>query len=423
VATRTSTLPSRARAHHHPPFDAPGRSLPGWTSEALIPGLAALLTAHGPGAAAHGVDRALLADLTAWARQPQMRDALDGRKDPAVALRDLAAGYAFKRLYADRVPFEALPAPLRRLVRQTLDTVHRRADAWARVFGEHPFDEDPNNLAKLCEELAGFVPRRPLAVHIDTKIRHYESAVSRAMRQIEYLAQRAEVRDAFVAFVLALELPRDLRERLEEVGGANGVALFKARLALMARKGGRKDLDPVATIRLFALPETIAFVMRYAGALETARSLYADEEAADVPWTGKRQPRRNRRTGYIEAALMQLDRSQRSLGQVEPDEDDDEAAPALPSLARLADPRAEAAFAAALRSRTFEQWVVETALEAAPDDPRWRTAEALFVRHLTGAEIVAAGLANERGIADARAAVNALRANQEVWDAWASELA
>ena len=171
----------------------------------------------------------------------------------------------------------------------------------------------------------------------------------------------------------------------------------------------------MATIRFFALPATVAFVKRFAGALQPARTLYAEEEYAGWPWAGKRALPRQRRQGYLEAALWQLERQQQAKSgtvALDPDETDE------PEDTAAADPAAQELLGRALRSRSFERWVVETALEHRPDDPLWRAGELLYVRRLTTAEILRAGLADEATLEAVAARMEALRADDDLWQSW-----
>lgn len=347
--------------------------------------------------------------------QPVMQTALRGRSDLDEAARDLATRYAFERLMVEGQPYEALDPLSQRLIQRTLTRLYAQAERQADSFGENPLDEDPGLLLGLCRSAASYVPHKPLGGHLTWKLAHYESAVSRAMRQIENLVRTPAVTEDFVAFVLAAELSEAIRERLAESSDRDAVAAFKARLALLARGGGRNGLDPVATIRFFALPATITFVKRFAATVQPARTLYAEEEYAGLPWAGKRALPRERRQGYLEAALWQLERQQQAKSGTlppDPEELDEADDPAQ------ADPSAQVHLAAALRSRTFERWVVETALEHRPDDPFWRAAEFRYVRRLPTAVILAAGLADEATLEAVAARLAELRADDDLWQSW-----
>lgn len=355
-----------------------------------------------------------LSEIVRLGMQPEMQAALRGRRDLDEAIRDLATRYAFGQLMTEGQPFESLDGLSQALIQRTLTQVYAQAGRLEASFGENPLDEDPGLLLSLCRTVAGYVPHKPIGGHIAWKLAHYEGAVSRAMRQIENLVCTPAVTEPFVAFVLTAELPETIRQRVAETD-ADGVAAFKARLALLARGGGRRGLDPVATIRFFALPATVAFVKGFAATVQPARTLYTEEEYTAMPWAGKRALPRQRRQGYLEAALWQLERQQQAKGGVlSPDGDELEEAddPAL------ADPAAQAHLTAALRSRSFERWVVETALEHRPEDPFWRAAELRYVRRLSTAEILRAGLADEPTLEAVAARVAALRADDDLWQSW-----
>lgn len=360
----------------------------------------------------------LLETLTAIVRQSQRPDvqaALRGRKDSDEAIADLATGYAFARLMQEGLPFHELDPLSQTLIQRTLTQIYAHAARLEASYGENPLDEDPGLLLSLCRSLAVYAPHKPIGGHIAWKLAHYEGAVSRAMRQIENLVRTPAVTDTFVVYVLAAELPEEIRSRVQEIGGADGVAAFKACLALMARGGGRSGLDPVATIRFFALPATVAFVKGFAAAVQPARTLYAEEEYAVLPWAGKRALPRQRRQGYLDAALWQLERQQQARSGVLPPDPDD--ADETDDLAQ-ADPAAQNHLAAALRSRSFERWVVETALEHRPDDPLWRAGELLYVRRLTAAEILRPGLADKATLEAVAARMDALRSDDDLWQSW-----
>ena len=71
-----------------------------------------------------------------------------------------------------------------------------------------------------------------------------------------------------------------------------------------------------------------------------------------------------------------------------------------------------------LRDRSFERWVVETALEQRPADPFWRAAALRYVRRLTTAEILAAGLADAATLEAVAARLAELRADDDLWQSW-----
>ncbi len=389
-----------------------------WTAALLRKHLVALCRRLLGAAGNWTTDARLLRALTEIVHlglQPTMQAALRGRLDADEAVSDLATRFAFQQLMTEGRPCEALDPLSQALIRRTLTRLYAQADALERSFGENPLDEDQGLLVSLCRSVAGYVPHKPLGGHIAWKLAHYEGAVSRASRQIENLVRTPAVTEDFVAFLLAAELPEEIRLRCEETGGTDGVPAFKARLALMARGGGRSGLDPVATIRFFALPATVAFVKRFAATVQPARTLYAEEEYAGLAWAGKRALPREHRQGYLEAALWQLERQQQARSGtllLDPDVRDESADPSK------IDPASQDRLAAALRSRTFERWVVETALEHRPVDPFWRAAELLHVRRLTHAEILRAGLADAATLEAVAARLAELAANDDLWQSW-----
>lgn len=389
-----------------------------WTAELLRKQLVALCRRLLGAAGGWTTDARLLralSEIVHLGTQPDMQAALRGRRDFDEAARDLATRYAFQRLMTEGQPFETLDSLSQALIQRTLTRLYAQAERLERSFGENPLDEDPGLLLGLCRTIAAYVPHKPLGSHITWKLAHYEGAVSRTMRQIENLVCTPVVAEAFVAYVLAAELPEEIRLRVQETGGVEGGAAFKARLALLARGGGRGGLDPVATIRFFALPATIAFVKGFAATVQPARTLYADEEYAALAWAGKRALPHQRRQGYLEAALWQLERQQQAKSGVRPPDPDALDASDDPAQA---DPAAPDGLAAALRSRSFERWAVETALEHRPDDPFWRAAELLYVRRLTTAEILRTGLADAATLEAVAARLAALRADDDLWQSW-----
>lgn len=388
-----------------------------WTSTFVHERLTALgqrIVGNSGPATGSDMQRAAHAAIVRQSEHADVQAALCERWDVDVAIADLATGYAFARLMLEGLPFFKLDPLSRTLIQRTLKQIYARAERLEVSFGENPLDEDPGLLLSLCHSLANYVPRKPMASHIAWKLAHYEGAVSRAMRQIENLVRTPAVTASFVAFVLDAELPAEIRQRTEELS-ADGVANFKARLVLLARGGGRRGLDPVATIRFFALPATVAFIKGFAATVQPARTLYAEEEYAALTWAGKRSLPRKRRQGYLEAALWQLERQQQAKSgtlDLEPDELDD------PDAAPAADPAAQEMLTTALRDRSFERWVVETALERRPADPFWRAAELLYVRRLTMAEIFAAGLADAATLEAVVARLAELRADDDLWQSW-----
>jgi len=224
--------------------------------------------------------------------RPKVFEALCQRRDPQEAVRDLATRYAFAQLMIENRRFQDLDPLSRMMIRHTLDVIYKRAFQVAERTGEDPLDEDPGLLISICKCLSHYVPRKPLRAHITWKLRHYEGAVSRAMRQIENLVRRPEVTKSFAALVIEASLPDT----------------FKAQLLQMARGGGRAGLDYGAVIRFFARSSTVSWVKRWADTVQTARTLYCEEEYEGIPWRGPRRLPRRRRQGYLEAALASLAR-------------------------------------------------------------------------------------------------------------------
>jgi hypothetical protein len=348
--------------------------------------------------------------------QPEILPALLQRRDSPEAVRDLAIRYAFAALMVQGRSFHELDPMSQVLIQQTLELIHQRAARVARRTGEHPLDEDPGLLLSLCKCLSRYVPRRPMGAHITYKLQRYEGAVSRAMRQIEYLITRPQVADAFAAYVLGAELPDAFKARLAGMArrrshrGAteeDPESEFKARLLHMARGGGRGDVNPEAVVRFFTLPETVAFVKRFADRVQTARTLYDEQEYADAAWRGRRRLPANRRQGYLEAALASLERLQgASL-----DTDDYDLHELVEGSTTLRD--REVVFSPAI-----EGWITRHALATAPDDPLWQVCELLFVQKLTPQAIVARGLASQDLLAAAQERMAALLEDPDVREAW-----
>jgi hypothetical protein len=321
--------------------------------------------------------------------QPEILEALQERWDPDEAVRELGIRHAFEALIVRGHPMYRLDPMSRALIDQTLDLIRRRAEGVARRIGENPLEEDPALLYKLCETASRWVPRKPLGYYITWKLQRYEGKASRAMRQIENLAKHPQVTEAFVAYVLEADAKDDL----------------KAYLLRMARGGGREGVDVRETIRFFARPETVAFVKCFAGTVQTARTLYAEEEYAEIAWQGKRKLPANRRQGYLEAALARIDPAKHeSLEELE-------------AKGRLPEASAEPE-ALALRTASFERWVTEHAVGVEPEDPLWQAAALRFIRGLSPAEILALGLATDEAIEAAHERIESLRANPDVWEAW-----
>lgn len=351
--------------------------------------------------------------------QPPILAALRVRRDPEEAVRDLATRYAFGELMVKGRAFQELDALSQALVQRALETIYRRADQVERRTGTNPLEADSGKrplLLTLGEELARHTLRRPIGRHIQWKLNHPETAVSRAMRQIENLVRHPAVQEAFAAHVLAAAVP-------EEIVPADRTAdETKAGLLLLARGGGRSAVDYEAAIRFFALSETVAFVKRFAGRIQTARSLYAEETYQDVPWQGRRLPQ-DRRQDYLGAALAELEQPrQRSLDPTAADEEDtDRLAARSARVATLADEDAydlvEVDQPAHLRE-PFAAWLTRRALAHRPDDPLWQAAALLYLRQLAPEEIAAQDLAAPETLAAVQDKVETLRADPEVWRIW-----
>lgn len=340
--------------------------------------------------AGRGLGRASTVDaIVRLGMQPDVLAALRGRRDPSEAVRDLAIRYAFSALMEKGQAFGKLDPLSQALVQRTLDLIYDRAFQVARRTGEDPLDAEPGLLLSLCQSLARYVPRKPIGAHISWKLHHYEGATSRAMRQIENLVRLPEVTDAFAAFTLDAAAADEL----------------KAQLLQMARGGGRQGVSYEAAIRFFAQPETICFVKRFAATVQTARTLYDEEEYDGIPWQGARRLPAGRRQGYVEAALAQLEA--RKEGYIEEMYGDKEEPDVLPEPGLIT-----------LRREPFEAWITRQALDARPDDPLWQAAAHLYIHRLPAAEVVTRGLASDETVAAAQARLEQLRADRDVWQAW-----
>jgi hypothetical protein len=220
---------------------------------------------------------------------------------------------------------------------------------------------------------------------------HYESAVSRAMRQIEHLVKYPEITGPFAIHVMDAAVPD----------------VFKAQLLQLARGGGRAGLNYEAVIRFFALPDTVEFVKQFADTVQTARTLYAEDEYDGVAWRGRRRLPARRRQGYLEAALSRIERGREvSLDTEEFDLHDlVEAQPVWPS-------------ADSMHRESFEVWITQHALEARPDDLLWQAGALLFIHDLPPDEIVARGLATRETLAAVQKRMEALQADPDTWRAW-----
>lgn len=338
-------------------------------------------------------DERAVGDIVRLGLRPEIQAALRGRRDAPEAVRDLATRYAFEALMTQGRAFHELDAMSQALIQRTLDIIYKRAAQVTKRAGEDPLDEEPGLLLSICKCLSRYVPKRPMGAHISWKLQHYESAVSRAMRQIENLIRRPEVTEQFAAYILDAAIPD----------------VFKAQLLQLARGGGREGVNYEAVIRFFTLPATVEFVKGFAGKVQTARTLYAEDEYHGMAWQGQRRLPIERRQGYLEAALAQFERQQ----EVSLDTDDfdlHDVVGARPTWSTDA-----------MRSESFEVWITRRALEARPDDPLWQAGEHLFVKGLPLDEIVARGLADRETLAAAQERMESLRADPDMWRAWMAE--
>ena len=153
-------------------------------------------------------ERAVVEKIIALAQQPDLLTALRKRKDAQEAVRDLVIRYAFQLMLAEGWDSADLDALSRAMIQRTLDVIYKRAAQVARKVGEDPLSAEPELLLRLCESLARHTLHQPVGAHIQWKLEHYESAVSRAMRQVKHLVTRSEITEAFVAFVLAADTPK-----------------------------------------------------------------------------------------------------------------------------------------------------------------------------------------------------------------------
>jgi hypothetical protein len=361
-----------------------------WT-ETWLQQMVARLLRRVVGSSPSGEGQHVVDEIVHLGMQPDVLIALRGRRDRQEAVRDIATRYAFQALMEQGRAIEELDPLSQALIRRTLDVIYKRARQVEWRVGEDPLSEDPNLLLSICKSLGRYVPRKPMGAHITWKLRHYESAVSRAMRQIENLVRLPQVTGPFVTYVLDAGVPD----------------VLKAHLLQLARGGGRSGMDYEAMVRFFALPATVAFVKRFAGDVQTARTLYAEEEYESIPWCGQRRLPAKRRQGYLEAALARFER----VEEVSLDAEDLDMHDLLP---------ADRAWpgASALHNESFAAWVTRRALEARPDDPLWQAGDLLFVRGLSPGEIVKRGLAEPEMVAAAQERVEALQADPDVWQAW-----
>ena len=348
-------------------------------------------------------DRQAVTEIVRLGMRPDVLDALRGRRDPQVAVRDLATRYAFAALMVEGRPIHDLDALSWTLVQYTLDDIHRRAAGMAPQLQANPLQADDGLFLALCKEISYYTLRKPLGAHINTKLRFYESDVRRAMRQIKHLVTRPEIKKPFLAHVAALDVPAELKAQLQHI----------------AEKGRLAGTHYEEIVRFFGRPDTVAFVKRFASAVQTARTLYAEEEYEGICWQGKRRLPSERRQGYLEAALNYYKRledvSLDAFRQTSGGEEDPDWYEVLPPAA---DDDFGRANVNALHKEPFEVSVTRNALEARPDDPLWQAGALLFIRRLSPADVVAQGLATRETVAAVQERMEALRADPEVWHAW-----
>lgn len=342
--------------------------------------------------------RATVDAIVALGMQPEIRKALEGRRDPGIAAKDLATSYAFKVLLEQGRAIGRLDPLSQALIVATLDLIHKRAEKLSARLGENPLEEDHGLLLAICKGLAGYVPRFPMGFYITWKLKRYEGTTSRAMRQVKNLMRHPEVTEAFVAYLLEADAPGELKGWLAAYARGDNDALR-----------GVKYAD---VIRFFAQPETVAFVKGFAATVQTARTLYAEEEYEGIAWQGKRRLPAGRRQGYLDTALARL--VQDNLQSL----DDPTLVDWYDTLEGEAQDPGAGLDGLCLRRVSFERWVTRQALDARPDDPLWQAASLLYEQGLRPAEAVARGLAGAETLAAARTRVEALQADPDVWGAW-----
>lgn len=350
-------------------------------------------------------ERRAVEAITALALHPTLLAALQQRRDRREAIRDVATRYAFAALMEGGKALGELDALSQALVHRALDVIEKRARQIERRRGENPLDVDPGLLFGICKSLSHYDCRKPMGGHIQWKLEHYETAVSRAMRQIQYLVTRPEVTEAFVDYVLDAAAP----------------AVLKAQWLQLARGGGLTGVDYTATIRFFAEAETTAFVKGFAATVQTARTLYAEVEYVDVVWGGKRKLPAKRSQGYLETALAELERPNDVWldgGDVGEEDENDDHVGRHEVIADTEELRQREAWANLLHREPFEVWITRQALEARPDDALWQAGGWLYLEGLQPEATVAQGLADAETVAAAQARVATLRADPEVWQAW-----
>jgi hypothetical protein len=324
-------------------------------------------------------------------QRPKIRQALRQRRDSQeAALRDVATRYAFDQLLNQQRAVYELDALSRARVHHTIELIYQYADEVKRRAGEDPLDAEPKLWTYLCKKAAHYVPHIPLGAFILGKLRRYEGAVSRAMRQIKTLVTHRKITADFCKYVLDAPIP----------------AILKAQLLQIARGGGLRDVNYPDIIRFFADPETVAFVKRYAHIVQTAYTLYAKSEYNGVVWEG-RKLRKDVRWGYLEAALAQI-----QPAEVESLDDD-----AVFDLHTIVGETQDNDLGY-LHREPFEVWIVRCALEHRPDDPLWQAARWYYLEHMRASAIIAQGLSDPDTLAAAQARIEELRANMDIWHLW-----
>lgn len=347
-------------------------------------------------------DQQAQAAVIKLSQTPEIATALAGRRDGREAVRDLAIRYAFEQLLVARRALGELDVLSQALVQRTLDMIEKRARQVERRRGENPLDVEPELVLSLCESIARYVPRKPLGGHIQWKLDHYESAVSRAMRQVKHLVTLPEVTEAFVDFVLEAPVAPELQ----------------AQLLHLARGGGLTGVDYAGVIRFFARPETVAWVKGFATTVQTARTFYAEVEYTEMAWRGRKM-REGHRQGYLEAAVAELERPKDVwLDQQAEEEDHDEAGDRHELLADAEAYLQQDAQLGLLHRETFEVWLTHQALAARPEDLLWQTAALRYVEGLPAQAIIARGLADAGTLAAVEARLADLRADPEIWQTW-----
>lgn len=349
-------------------------------------------------------DRCVIEEIVNLGMQPDLLAALRQRHDPQEAVRDLATRYAFAALMVEGRPVYELDTLSSTLIQHTLNDVRQRAARLVRRLKVNPLQADDGLLLSICRTISHYTLHKPMGAHISTKLKLYESDVRRAMRQIRHLVTRPDITASFLTYVSEVDTPEGLKDQLRQI----------------AEEGKLEGVDYEAVIRFFARPETVAFVKRFAGTVQTARTLYTEEEYAEIAWRGKRRLPDKRRQGYLEIALAYYKRYQDvSLDaprKTQHGDDDADWYEVLPQMA--ADDDLAWTRVNALHKESFEVWVTRHALDTRPHDPLWQAGELLFVQGLSPDEIEAQGLADHETLAAVRERVEALQANTDVWHAW-----